>query len=215
MKRLLAASAAIAAAFGAANAAPLVFDGITFDDGDAAFADAVVSFTPGDPAATAAGTQDPQNAVGRPDAPSTTNGNNYVSLGRGGEIVLQFTDNAVIASGDSSDDLYVFEIGSDVEDTFVEISTDGITFLEVGKVTGGTRGVDIDAFLNANSIPLSTKFFFVKLIDDPNEGQRSGTFVGADINALGAISSTEVPIPAAALLFAPALGLIARRRKKA
>jgi len=219
MKRLtLAAFAAAGASLGIGQAAPLTFDGIEFEDGAAAFADELVSFTPGDPAATRPLTQNGNNALGTPDTGTVGGDATFTTLGRGGELVIKFTDNALIASGDNTDDLYIFEIGADVEDTFVWISTDGMDFVSVGKVTGGTRGIDIDGFLTDANIPLTTKFTYVKVMDDPNEGQRSGRYVGADIDAIGAISSTEapeIPVPAAAFLFAPLALAALRRRKRA
>lgn len=41
-------------------------------------------------------------------------------------------------SGDSQPDLWIFEVGPDVEDQFVEVSTDGQTWSPVGKVGGST-----------------------------------------------------------------------------
>ena len=56
-----------------------------------------------------------------------------------------FIDNALTNSGDGGFDLHIFEIGPDVEDTFVEISVDGVVWHAVGKVFGSTAGIDIDA----------------------------------------------------------------------
>lgn len=80
-------------------------------------------------------------------------------------------------------DLWVFEIGPDVEDTTVEVRTDGLSWSSVGLVTGCTRGIDIDAF----GFGTSSAFSFVRLIDVANEGDTGGAAVGADIDALGAI----------------------------
>ena len=60
----------------------------------------------------------------------------------------------------------------------------------------------------------------MRLTDDPDEGQQgSGGTIGADIDAVGAISSAApvIPIPAAVWLFGSGLlGLIGiARRKKA
>jgi hypothetical protein len=79
----------------------------------------------------------------------------------------------------------VFEVGSDVEDTFVEISKDGQEWHSVGKVFGATDSIDIDAF----GFTPSDEFSFVRLTDDPDEGGTTGETPGADIDAVGAISA--------------------------
>jgi hypothetical protein len=42
-----------------------------------------------------------------------------VTLGRGGSLTLAFTDNVLTGGGTPAPDLYIFEVGPDVEDTFV------------------------------------------------------------------------------------------------
>lgn len=137
---------------------------------------------------------------------------NFVSLGVGGSITVQFEDNFLVGDGTSADDLWVFEIGPDIEDTFVDISKDGVVFTSVGKVFGSTFGVDIDAF----GFGPGDAFRFVRLTDDAAEGEIEGGTVGADIDSIGAISTAPVPAPAALWLFGPALGATlaaaARRR---
>ncbi len=181
------------------NSHAVLIGGVEFPDGEISFADSIISFAPGgDTSGLLAATQDPTNALGIPDYSSvgTCDTNNsfecdYVSLGEGGTLIVSFNDNVLTGSGDSGFDLWIFEVGSDVEDTYVEISVDGITWEAVGKVSGSTSGIDIDAF----GFGVSSEFQFVKLIDDPLEGQRSGdgAFVGADIDAVGAISTRFVP----------------------
>jgi hypothetical protein len=117
-------------------------------------------------------------------------------------------------SGDDGFDLWVFEIGPDVEDTFVEVSEDGISWTQVGKVFGATSGIDIDAF----GFNILSALRFVKLIDDTNEGQQSGRFVGADIDAVGAISTVAAPdpefvnAPSSIALFSLAIFVFMRKR---
>ena len=94
---------------------------------------------------------------------------------------------------------WIFEVGPDVEDTFVEISKDGTTWFDVGKVFGTTSGIDIDAF----GFSSSDLFSYVRLT---NEGGQSGASVGADIDAVGAISTVpSIPVPAAVWLFGSGL----------
>ena len=164
------------------------FDGIEFPGGAASFIDAVVSYEPGfgGGPTPAAQHSDPAQVIGIPDA---EDGINFTSLGNGGRITLRFTDNVLTGSGDETPDLHVFEIGADVEDTFVEISKNGVDFTSLGKVFGSTSSIDIDAF----GFTAADSFYYVRLRDDPNEGSTSGSSVGADIDAVGAITTTVLP----------------------
>lgn len=163
--------------------------GVEFPGGAASFADAVISF-------------DPVIVAGQPTAPHLVSDNaldvpdydginscgvdcSFVSLGDGSSITLQFQDNYLTGSGDDGDDLWIFEVGPDIEDTFVEISPDGATWHPVGKVFGSTAGIDIDAY----GFGPGDEFSFIRLTDDTNEGGQYGNTVGADIDAVGAISS--------------------------
>lgn len=137
----------------------------------------------------------------------------YVSLGDGGSITLQFIDNRLTGSSDSRLDLWIFEVGPDVEATFVEISADGAAWNSVGKVSGSTRGVDIDAF----GFGTASRFAYVRLTDDSALGGQTGSTVGADIDAVGAISSVAaIPEPSTWALVMAGLGFVgamSRRRR--
>jgi hypothetical protein len=156
-----------------------VFGGIDFPEGAASFADAVASYdpvfdVPGSPSNT-----DSEAALGPPD-------DEDVSLGNGGSITLQFTDNALTGSGDSAPDLHIFESGGENEATFVEISADGSTFESIGEVFGSTASIDLDAF----GFGPGDQFFFVRLTDDEaHDPQPEDERAGADIDAVGAIST--------------------------
>lgn len=176
----------VSLAFLTSHSSAEVFGGIDFPQGAASFADKVVQVSPGSPAATNPSYISPNDTLGAPNYAS--NLGSY-SLGRGGSIVLEFTNNALTGSDDVTPDLHVFEIGPDVEDTFVEISKDGVVWDAVGKVFGSTSSIDIDAF----GFTSADQFRFVRLTDDPNEGQSSGDTVGADIDAVGAISTNATP----------------------
>jgi hypothetical protein len=191
------------------NSRAVVIGGVEFPSGASSFADAVASYDPvivaGQPVASA---RNSANSLGVPNGGS-------VSLGDGGSVTLRFTDNSLTGSGSAALDLWIFEIGPDVEDTFVEISKNGTTWLPVGKVFGATSGIDIDAF----GFDTSDFFSYVRLTDDPNEGDQSGSTVGADIDAVGAISSAPpVSTPdggsTAAIIFLSSGLLLAAHRRR-
>jgi OmpA-OmpF porin, OOP family len=87
--------------------------------GDVSFADAVVSFVPGNPKPYPELSR-PETALGPPDYtnPSNTDAQDrahptFVTLGCGGVLTLKFTDNAIVDV--PGPDIWVFEIGGAVE----------------------------------------------------------------------------------------------------
>jgi hypothetical protein len=150
--------------------------GTDFPQGAVSFADAVASYLPnvvsGNPSTPHRGDF---NALGLPDYVGANSCASqadctFVSLGRGGSITLRFLDNRLTGSGSSAHDLWIFEVGPDIEDTYVDISKDGIAWFPVGKVFGSTYGIDIDAF----GFGMADQFAFVRLTDDPNEEAHRG-----------------------------------------
>ncbi len=165
------------------------FGGVEFPQGSLSFADEVVLFDPwfnGGPVGIAEYSK-PEDALGIPDR-GDGNPANAVTVGNGGRITLKFVNNLLTGSGDSTHDLHIFEVGGDVEDTFVELSKDGIIWHSVGKVYGATSSIDIDAF----GFTVADKFEYVRLTDDPDEGGSTGDSPGADIDAVGAISASRI-----------------------
>lgn len=164
---------------------PAVFEDIFFSGGLTSFADAVASFNPG--TGLTAPFDNPDRALGPPDGPGRSgvplDGSTTVSLGRGGSMTLQFVDNFLTGSGDARPDLVIFEAG-EIESVRVEISRDGETFFDVGVVGGIDNTVDIDAF----GFGPQDRFSFVRLTDLRQGSQVTGP-AGADIDAVGAISS--------------------------
>jgi hypothetical protein len=177
----------MALAAGRAEAVPI--GGIDFPAGPVSFVDALISYAVGTPSPTAPH-RDPLAALGVPDIAGDFNCAGdphcpFVSLGSGGSIVLQFLDNSLTGSGSSANDLHIFETGPDVEDAFIDISKNGVDWFSIGKILGSTSSIDIDAF----GFGQTDFFSFVRITDDPNEGVGTGTRIGADIDAVGAISS--------------------------
>ncbi|WP_179862161.1 OmpA family protein [Longibacter salinarum] len=164
---------------------------ITFEVGEKAFADTVTSFDPGDPMSKQTA-EDGTLALGLPNYERGRGIETAITLGCGGVLELQFTDNVLIDR--EGPDLHVFEVGPDVEPTFVSVSTDGNEWNEVGGIEGGTASVDISDVADAGDV-----FRFVRLTDDGEDC--SGNYPGADIDAVGAIHASQVIELAGALLF--------------
>lgn len=187
----------------------LSFQGVEFPGGIASFADAVVRYVPGPSSggadAVAAPFNDPTAALGAPDYPLGKHELGFVSLGEpGGELVVRFLDNSLVASGDSSVDLWIFEagsvpLGSVSEPTDVFISTDGEDWISVGTALGSTSGIDIDAW--AGVLP-GRRYAYVRIVEiDPPGARDTGyPFAGADIDAVGAVSSAT-PVPDGGISF--------------
>ncbi|MEP2277946.1 OmpA family protein [Maribacter sp.] len=125
-------------------------------------------------------TQDVNNVIGEPDVLKGFDIEDITgihSLGLGGSITVQFTDNAL--TDVNGPDLYIFEIGQ-VEPTDLEISKDGKKWIPVGKIDGGVAEVDISPFVKQGEL-----FYYVRLTDLK---MKSG-LPGADVDAIAAIGA--------------------------
>lgn len=164
---------------------------VFFPEGDVSFADEVIYYDTGDeePIESA---RNPEDALGIPDY-DQANDRNFVSLGCGGELVLKFTDNILIDV--PGPDLYVFEIGPDVEPTALAISGDGETWTRIGRIEGGKAEIDIAPYVQPGD-----EFRYVRLID--LRDSCGGRWPGADIDAVGAIGSAERIALDSSVLFA-------------
>lgn len=152
---------------------------VFFPLGDISFADDVTSYQMGNPPPAAKYRFSPREALGVPNYDSSRD-RRYVTLGCGGKLTLRFSDNALVDV--PGPDLYVFEIGSALEPTALEISADGKTWIKVGKIAGGRADVDIAKWSGGGQ-----SFRYVRLTDLKSDCG-SGT-PGADIDAVGAIGS--------------------------
>ncbi len=171
-----------------ATASSEMIGGVEFSEGEISFADRVVSYTPGSNASGSYAIS--SNAIGLPDYESVRDAK-YVSLGDEGELVVQFTNNALTTSGDSNNDLWIFEVGPIPEPTAISISQNGSEWIDVGSTVGGAGGIDIDQYVN-QGVVAGQKYTFVKIVD-LLPTQSPSPWGGADIDAIGAISSTDGP----------------------
>ncbi len=169
-------------------AQPGEFGGVQFPGGSISFADSVVSFVAG--TGVSPGFNNANRALGAPDyvgpPNEPTDGQTTLSLGSGGVLTLAFTDNYLTGSGDARPDLILFETG-EIESVRVEVSRDGATFFNVGVVGGVDSTVDLDAF----GFGRQDRFSFVRLTD-LRQGTLTSGAVGADIDAVGALSTVPM-----------------------
>jgi outer membrane protein OmpA-like peptidoglycan-associated protein len=152
---------------------------ITVPLGKIAFADTLVSAMKGDPPASKFFTKE-EYVVGPPDS-------NMYSLGYGASFTVKFTDNALIDL--KGPDLYIFEVGGSFEPTQVEISKNGIDWINVGIVNEHSAALDIEPFVQAFD-----KFYFVRLTDLMTNYKPNKRF-GADIDAIAALNSIDMSSP--------------------
>jgi OOP family OmpA-OmpF porin len=152
---------------------------VYFPLGDMSFADEVVSFQEGSPFAKDEKFRRSRDILGIPDVENFT-GENALSLGCGGTIILRFIDNAL--TDVQGPDLYVFEIGPAVEPTSLAISKNNIDWIEIGKISGGRADIDISTFVKPGDF-----FYYVKLTDLKSDCATD--WPGADIDAVGTIGS--------------------------
>ncbi len=163
---------------------------ICLPQGEISFIDEVMSFVPGKRAASGVSV-DPNFTLGAPDY-TMTSAAGYLSLGCDGVLTLRFVDNALVDV--DGPDLYIFEVGPAVEPTILAISTDNRTWLDVGRVEGARRAVDIHPFIMKGQI-----FRYVRLT---NVGHECGGITpGADIDAVAAVGSASRLTLDAAVLF--------------
>ena len=119
----------------------------------------------------------PEDVIGPPPRRRRSRGGRRpYALGCGGYGIWKFTDNVLVDR--PGPDLVVFERGTKPEPTSVEISRDGLSWILIGRVEGGTQAIDI-----ANrKIKPSEKYQYVRLTDV--DGSSCGGYPGADIIAI-------------------------------
>jgi outer membrane protein OmpA-like peptidoglycan-associated protein len=154
---------------------------VKLPQGDISFADTVISYKAGNPTPIKHNSN-PQDAVGFPDFRADSI-SGFVSLGVGGELVLSFINNALINI--PGNDLYVFECGRYIEETYLFVSKNGVNWISVGKINGGNALVDIGDSTKPGDI-----FRYIKLVDAKTK-TNDRMWPGADIDAVAAIGSAK------------------------
>jgi len=177
----------VAAGFGAVSESATYF-GVTFPNGDLAFADRVVDYLAASCVRDAY--DDPEEALGPPDA--KCNGcegcegcdTNAVSLGfrlsvldNRGYLIIEYVDNVLIDV--SGADLFVYITNG--RPARVEISSDGFNYVFVGETVGYPGAIDIGPYVGSND-----QFRFVRLSDVPADEDHSEC-PGPSIDAIGAM----------------------------
>ncbi|MBL0147055.1 MAG: hypothetical protein IPP48_16410 [Chitinophagaceae bacterium] len=121
-----------------------------------------------------------ENCIGTPDYVSMNDlkkNKGIYSLGLNGTLTIKFTNNALVDV--NGPDLFVFEAGQ-IEPTNLDISKDGINWISVGKISGGTASVDI------SKVAKPTDYFYYVRLTDLNT---TSSIAGADIDAIAAIGA--------------------------
>ena len=156
----------------------------TFLKGEAdSFAVSAVEYRPGTPRPENDENRDPGAALGFPDFVSVSETPEaYVSLGSGGQLVLEF---GAAIFDEAGEDIYVFEVGPSKERVTVEVSADLAEWIEVGTVSGTRGGVDLQG-----KVPEGESFRFVRLTDD-GSNQYGQPYPGADIDAVCVMPRTS------------------------
>lgn len=172
-----------------------------FGDG-LSFADNVLGYDGGD---CGNDFTDPNEAIGVSDFVNSPF-DGFVSLGEGGFIILEFTNNLVANSGDNNPDIWVFEVGPAVEKSTVELrpanthtsdvlsnkgiqDSDGDGYYSFGNIQGSTSFLDIDAIVTGQQEG-TLRFDAIKITDVKDACK--GNTPGADIDAVCALASIDV-----------------------
>ena len=144
-----------------------------------AFADEVISFEHGNPWTSDPDNQDPNLTLGLPDSSNAAQSTGDLCLGDRGNIIvhlgLPFYDGP-------GDDVYIFEVGPNIEETKVAVSSDLKNWYSVGIAEGRTAGLDL-----AGKVPAGMNFSYVSLTD--GDAKSDGSYPGADIDAVCALNA--------------------------
>lgn len=154
-----------------------------------AFAVKVISFDHGEKWTKDPDHITPENILGTPEGQN-------LCLGKKGHIVLEFAVDIVDNEGI---DIYVFEVGPDVEPTKVEVSVNGKDWIYVGDADGSLSGVDMNG-----KVPEGGRYHYVRITDLGKYG--NSQHPGADIVAVAGLNVKAKPfgdLPADAYYYGP------------
>ena len=158
-------------------------DGYTVTVPLTAFAYRVIDFQAGDPWTSVGANKDPLISLGVPDANDSDYSTGDLCLGFKGVLTVML--DARIYDGEGKD-IYIFEVGGNVEETKVEVSDDLRTWYEIGVAEGRTAGLDF-----AGKVPAGSGFRYVRLTDTGNNDY-NGNWPGADIDAVCGLHTRAV-----------------------
>ncbi len=158
-------------------------DGYTVTVPLTAFAYRVIDFQAGDPWTSVGANKDPLISLGVPDADDSNYSTGDLCLGFKGVLTVML--DARIYDGEGKD-IYIFEVGGNVEETKVEVSDDLRTWYEIGVAEGRTAGLDF-----AGKVPAGSGFRYVRLTDTGNNDY-NGNWPGADIDAVCGLHTRAV-----------------------
>lgn len=156
---------------------------------DRQYADSVITYLPGLAGLSPEkGLDDPAAALNEPDYTGSgepTGVQGAVSLGQGGQLTLEFTNNSIVGNGNGNPDLSITEVGTP-ERYLVEASIDGVQYVTLGFGVG-SADFNVD-FLFPGQQPPQVRY--IRITD---AGSNVGTLAaaGADIDAVVATSSID------------------------
>ncbi len=148
--------------------------------GKFSFADTVILYEPS-PDTGHNNHSTPEMAINAPAAQEPEK-NNFVSLRRGGYLIVKFTDNVLI-NGKGHDLLVIGKEGK-LKEVLVWISADGVIYHFAGMVSTDNPALDIQ------SAAVNSPFFkYIRLRDNPDQYTQDETVTGAQIDAVAALNS--------------------------
>jgi len=171
---------------------------IVLPAGRYSFADSVIMYDPG---ARGKGTGDepdarfqhPEEALGTPEV---SNDSGFVSLGRGGTLILKFIDNSLI--DEPGPDLCIFIRKQENESALVWVSKKGDFFQYVGTVDKDNPFIDLKSSVSRGL------YQYVKIKDAYENSSPGIPDLGVDIDAVSAVNCAIKKIISSDLLFLPA-----------
>lgn len=162
---------------------PTIYGGETFEHGEVSFADQIVQFEEG----TGSGFESQAlDALDEPDSQGVQLGEADSRQTEPAILTVLFRDNRL--TDVSGEDLYIFQMNPDADPVRVEISADGDTFYDIGRIQGADGAIDI-----ANSdAPIDESYRYVRLRYDLSTRVGNEDPIPPQIDAVGAIGSCDL-----------------------